>query len=63
LTVESFDVEEFLIVAARSDDGRTMDDESCRKLMLVPAVQEGPVTDAVPDLSALRDAEVTIRLK
>jgi adenine-specific DNA-methyltransferase len=63
LTVQSFDTEEFLIFAARADDGRALDDETCRKLMLLPAVQEGPAREAAPDLSALRDAEVKTRLK
>ena len=63
LTVQSFDTEEFLIFAARADDGRTLDDETCRKLMLLPAVQEGPAKDAEPDLSALREAEVKTRLQ
>ena len=63
LTVESFDVEEFLVFAAQTDDGTTLDDETCRKLMLLPAVQEGPAKDAEPDLSALREAEVQSRMK
>jgi adenine-specific DNA-methyltransferase len=37
LTVESLDTEEFLIFGARADDGRALDDETCRKLMLLPA--------------------------
>ena len=63
LTVQSLDTEEFLIFAARADDGRALDDETCRKLMLLPAVEEGPARDAAPDLSALREAEVKARLK
>jgi superfamily II DNA/RNA helicase len=63
LTVQSFDTEEFLIFAARADDGRTLDDETCGKLMLLPAVQEGPAKDTEPDLSALREAEVKTRLQ
>jgi adenine-specific DNA-methyltransferase len=63
VTVESLDTEEFLIFGARADDGRALDDETCRKLMLLPAAREGSVTDAAPDLSALREAEVKTRLK
>jgi len=63
LTVQSFDTEEFLTFAARADDGRTLDDETCRKLMLLPAVQEGSASSAEPDLSALREAEVKTRLQ
>jgi adenine-specific DNA-methyltransferase len=63
LTVESLDTEEFLIFVARAGDGRALDDETCRKLMLLPAVQGSPVKDAAPDLSAIREAEVKTRLK
>jgi len=63
LTVQSFDTEEFLIFTARADDGRAVDDETCRKLMLLPAIQEGSAKDAAPDLSALREVEVKTRLK
>jgi ERCC4-related helicase len=63
LTVESLDVEEFLIFAARADDERALDDETCRKLMLLPAVEEGPTKDAAPDLSAILEAEMKSRLK
>jgi adenine-specific DNA-methyltransferase len=63
LTVESLDVEEFLIFAARAADGRALDDETCVKLMLLPASEEGPAKEAVPDLSAIREAEVKTRLK
>ena len=63
LTIQSFDTEEFLIFSARTDDGRTLDDETCRKLMLLPAVQEGSASSAELDLSALREAEVKTRLQ
>jgi hypothetical protein len=51
LTVESLDTEEFLLFAARADDGRSLDDETCRKLMLLPASEEGLAKEIVPDLS------------
>lgn len=63
LAVQSLDAEEFLIFAARTDDGRPLDDETCRKLMRLPASTEGSVTDPFPDLSALREAEMGIRIK
>ncbi len=63
LTVQSFDTEEFLIFAAHTDDGRALDDETCKKLMLLPAVQEGPAKDAAADFSALREVEIKTRLK
>jgi adenine-specific DNA-methyltransferase len=62
LTVETFDIEEFLLFAGGADDGRALDDEICRKLLLLPAVQDGPVTDTAPDLSTIREAEVKSRL-
>lgn len=63
LTIESFDVEEFLLLAARTDDGRAVDDDACRKLMLLPAVQEGSVAEAAPNLSMIREAETQSRLR
>jgi len=63
LTVESLDVEEFLIFAARADDGRALDDEACRKLMLLPAADEGPARETAPNLSTLREADTRSRLE
>lgn len=46
LTIESFDTEEFLIFAAITDDGRTLDSELCTKLLRLPAkVCEGKADD------------------
>jgi adenine-specific DNA-methyltransferase len=63
LTVESLDVEEFLVFAAQTDDGMTLDDETCGKLMLLPAAIEGAVAGPILDLSSIRQAEVQSRLK
>lgn len=63
LTVESLDVEEFLVFAAQTDDGMTLDDETCRKLMLLPAAIEGAVAGPNLDLSSIRQTEVQSRLK
>jgi hypothetical protein len=63
LTVESLDVEEFLVLAAQTDDGITLDDETCRKLMLLPAAIEGAVAGSILDLSSIRQAEVQSRMK
>lgn len=63
LTVESLDAEEFLILSARTDDGMTLDDETCRKLMLLPAAVEGAVSGPIFDLSSIRRTEVQSRLK
>lgn len=63
LTVESLDVEEFLVFAAQTDDGMTLDDETCRKLMLLPAAIEGAVAGSLLDLSSIRQVEVQSRMK
>jgi adenine-specific DNA-methyltransferase len=63
LTIESLDVEEFLVFAAQTDDGMTLDDETCRKLMLLPAAIEGAVAGSILDLSSIRQAEVQSRMK
>ncbi len=60
LTVASLDVEEFLIFAASADDGRVLDNETCRKLMLLPASEEGLFKDAPPDLSAICVVEIIL---
>ena len=63
LTVESLDTEEFLIFAARTDSGQALDEEICRKLMLLPAKVENSSPDPAPDMSALRQAEIQGRIK
>jgi adenine-specific DNA-methyltransferase len=57
LTVNSLDVEEFLVVAGQADDGRPLDAESCRRLLRLAAQDEG---DAGPpaDLAVLVDAHI-----
>ncbi|MBN2456380.1 MAG: DEAD/DEAH box helicase [Sedimentisphaerales bacterium] len=42
LTVEALDVEQFLVFAAKTDDGRVIDEELCQKLMLLPASVKNP---------------------
>ena len=63
LTVESLDVEEFLVFAAQTDDGMTLDDETCRKLMLLPAAIDGAVAGPILDLCSIRQTEVQSRMK
>ena len=66
LTVESLDEEEFLVFVACTDAGQPLDDEICRKLMLLPArIDErlGPDQLAVPDLSTIRQREVRRRIQ
>jgi ERCC4-related helicase len=63
LTVESLDTEEFLIFTAQTDSGRTLDEEVCRKLLLLPAKIENEPPSAAPDLSAIRQAEMQGKIK
>ncbi len=41
LTIEALDIEQFLVFAAKTDDGRVLDEELCQKLMLLPASING----------------------
>jgi len=59
LTVESFETEQYLIFAARTDDGQARDTEMCRKLMLLPTTLAGHDTDTPPDLVDLRQQEAS----
>jgi hypothetical protein len=63
LTVESLDTEEFLVFAARVDSGQTLDEEICRKMLLLPARIETLPPDSTPDLSPIRQAEIQGKLK
>lgn len=62
LTVESFDKEEFLLFAARADSGQTLDEEMCRKMLLLPASMETLPSGSVPDLSFILQAEMQSKL-
>jgi len=63
LTVESLDTEEFLIFAAQTDSGQTLDEEICQKLMLLPAKVEDRPPDCVPDLTAVCQAEMEGKIR
>jgi adenine-specific DNA-methyltransferase len=63
LTVESFESEEFLIFAGRTDDGQVLDDDLCHKLMSLPGMVDSPRDNPAPDLSELREREVAARIK
>ncbi|MEX2216180.1 MAG: SNF2-related protein [Phycisphaeraceae bacterium] len=63
LTIESLDLEEFLILAATTDTGQPLDEEMCRKLLLLPAkVAESPPREA-HDMTAHRDRELQARVQ
>jgi len=63
LTVESFDTEDFLIFAGRTDDEQVLDDDVCRKLFSLPANVDSKAATAPPDLTELRAREMESRLK
>lgn len=62
LTVESLDTEEYLVFAANTDTGDALDSETGRKLLLLPATVH-PLTEPVPDLSGVRQGQVSAVLK
>ena len=63
LTVTSLDTEEFLLLSAQTDAGEPLDEETVRKMLLLPARLDGPATSAVMDLAAVRERLVTDRLR
>src|SRR4051794_27482608 len=63
LTIESLDVEEFLVVAARTDGGAWLDDETARRLFLLPATVGDGVAGEVPDMGAGGDREIAARIR
>lgn len=62
LTIESLDTEQFLIFAGQTDDGQQLDEETCMKLMQVPA-KASKLDQPVADLTSIRDAEVQAKLR
>ena len=62
LTVTSLDTEEFLLLSAQTDAGELLDEEIVRKMLLVPAWMESAVAPSTPDLGAVREQLVAIRL-
>ena len=63
LTVTSLDTEEFLLLSAQTDAGEPLDEETVRKMLLLPARLDGPAASAVMDLAAVRERLVTDRLR
>jgi len=62
LTVDALDRQEYLLLAGRTDDGAALDDDTFRKMLLVPAREVGAVTGAQQDLAAVREAVLAGRL-
>jgi adenine-specific DNA-methyltransferase len=63
LTINSLDVEEFLLLTGVTDDGTVLDADVCGKLLSIPATVEDSVEGLLPDLSASRDTELTKRVR
>jgi superfamily II DNA or RNA helicase len=62
LTVTSLDAEEFLLLAAQTDSGESLDEETLRKMLLLPARLDGSTSKTVPDLSPSREQLIQARL-
>ena len=62
LTVTSLDTEEFLLLSAETDAGEALDEETVRKMLLLPARLEGPASQAPIDLSPQRERLVKEKL-
>lgn len=63
LTIQSLDTDEYLILAAMTDDGEVLDQEVCERLMMLPACADGGPAGQPPDLSQRRQAIIDHRLK
>jgi superfamily II DNA/RNA helicase len=63
LTVEALGTDDFLVLAACTDEGTPLDDEICQKLLLLPARLAGAPVGGAPDLGAIREQEVRARLQ
>jgi adenine-specific DNA-methyltransferase len=63
LTVESLDTEEFLVFSASIDNGVQLDEELCRKLLLLPAKVENQAFTTIPDFSTIRQIDIQNRIK
>lgn len=62
LSVTAVETDEFLILAGRTDHQQVLDEDICRKLLSLPG-EVGSAVAETPDLSAIRDSEVTLRLQ
>ncbi len=62
LTINSLDVEEFLLLTGVTDHGTVLDADVCGKLLSIPATVEDSGAGSLPDLSASRDTEMTKRV-
>lgn len=63
LSIKSLDVEEFLLLAGKTDSGLDLDAELCAKLLLLPATVSPEVFGSKPDLSVIQKLEMTKRFR
>ena len=63
LTITSLDTEEFLLLAGKTDDGQSLDEELCSKLLSIPASVSEAIEGSPPDLSHCRGEELAQRMK
>ncbi|MGH8191671.1 MAG: SNF2-related protein [Terriglobia bacterium] len=65
LSIQSLDTEEFLLFAGMTDGGEVLDEEICRKLLLLPAEVTGASDGAAPTeaLVVLQGAEQAKKIK
>lgn len=63
LSIKSLDVEEFLLLAGKTDSGLDLDAELCARLLLLPATVSPQISGSLPDLSAILKKEMTKRVR
>ena len=63
LSIQSLDVEEFLLLAGKTDEGLELDTEHCSKLLLLPATVSASVEGSSPDMSAVQNREMANRVR
>lgn len=63
LTVTSLDMEEFLLLVGVTDDGNTIDEDRCKKLLSLSTAVGRSGEHPTPDLSSYRQIEVTKRVR
>jgi adenine-specific DNA-methyltransferase len=63
LSIQSLDVEEFLLLAGRTDSGLDLDSELCSKLLLLPATISNSPLGLPPDMSAIQAQELAKRVR
>ena len=63
LTVDSFEIEEHLLLSGLADDGTLLDEDTCRKLLSLPASLSQAPLPAVPPAATECDTQARSRLR